>query len=345
MIFALTFLLMLFAPGNSWLFFSILIFSYPHIKVTKDIPQKLFLAWMAVAFIACIFSQYKAMAFFGNSLRMEGFLTWLLIARLAWLYWETQENFDFLLIVLIVAIIIFFGWSLLNHKAVLVKMSMAGLAAVAISIMWAWMPSSAILYLPLVIFSDSRAAVIGAIGGITVHTVLKHRKAIVRKWRGIAMISVGVLVLIAISPVGRHFRSFSIDRAGAGARTHWIIESVRGASFIGHGLDTQSNYLTQKKGDEVDRAGGRSVLIIADRAHNIIFDTLLTTGIVGLLVLLLIFGSALGMAINYPSNRNLIAISGISAWAIVGLMNPQGISAHILATVCLIGMTRKSEDE
>lgn len=337
MIFFFTLFLMLLAPANVLIFCAVLMLGCPHLAPRLYKPQRFFILWLIWAFYGCISSQYPIPAFMGNLIRGEGWLTWLVIGRLAWHYWATQEDFDSLAWCSLVSMF-FIGmlWLLVGYNP-LSDINLASFSTLVAVLLWTVRPELAVLALPFIVLSNNRTAIFATVVGIGVYELLG--KSLLNSLHRLALIVIAVMLIVPFTPIAQKIKSFNLESVGLGTRANLIMQSSelwKQQPVKGFGLDVISAYLKNSFG--VIAPNGKPGQ--ADRTHNIMYDLILQTGWVGYLLALLSFGSAMGFALKHRCERNAVCAALICAWVAFNFINPTGPAAHVLAMIGIFGMVK-----
>lgn len=327
----------------------------------------LFIAWVVWCSIGVFFSEFPSYAFYGfYPYRGEGIITLLILTCFAFTYWQTFNTIKELGIILLVsALLIMFGhlfiviywrgdFGTVEHakiwfeKFFISGVGIGSLMSTGFPILSSVFPWLFMISIIPIIDSTCRSALF-AFACLTPILAWRYYKSLITV-KGVAITWAFVCLLLFTSPIW--FKLFHIEQklaqipnisrnldANYGARPQWILQAnslSRSLPLTGFGLDTLSEYLRDPKGQE-----WRSYFI-SDRTHNIAYDIILMTGWLGYTILLLSFGYALAVAINYPSNQNFLCICSVIGWIIFGLFNPHGTLGNIVALIALFGI-RKEE--
>jgi len=102
-------------------------------------------------------------AFVGNILRGEGWFLWLVVARLGWYYWATQEDFDWLCASAIMCMMVMWLFRAMFHHNVIGNATLGAFSAMAFVLLWCMAPDISILALPTMIMAGNRTSVLAAV--------------------------------------------------------------------------------------------------------------------------------------------------------------------------------------
>jgi hypothetical protein len=94
MIFPLLLFAVLFAPGNTFVFSSLGMFLVPHKKPKWDLPATFLVLWIIWTCIGIFMSEHHGISFYGSMGRQQGWVVWLICARLAYVYWGAFEDLE-----------------------------------------------------------------------------------------------------------------------------------------------------------------------------------------------------------------------------------------------------------
>lgn len=320
-------------PGNL-LWFALALMLFSRNKTMKwEPPAKFFMVWLVWALISCLCSEHRMVALFGSMIRMEGFVMWVIIARLAWAYWSSKNAMSGLIFPMTVMFLIYIAASMYFKMTFIHWAAVASFGAMFSVIVWEYSPWAIALILPFILVSQCRGGLIAAFCGIMVNVLMKNFK---RAWWFLA-IAVCALVISQFMPIGQKIRHMNIETLGNGSRSHWIMQSsevVKRFPLTGCGLDNEFFYLTN---------GPRQLDGVPDKTHNIFMDMLMMTGWVGYTLFLFSIGSAIGIAIKFPSRENIVCLSVLATWLIFGLLNPCGSAAHAIAVISIFGIRRPDD--
>jgi len=342
-------------PGCLMMAATLMLFVVGTDSVYKNVHHRLFIVWLGWAFVCGLLSQHVEMAIYGYAWRMEGWLTWLILARLAWMYWEQMRDLRFITFMAVLGLGIVaaasLDWVAKWHNWFRdfsePRIALGGFIGMAGVLLWIRNRFLVLLTIPFLFMADSRSCVLGMIAGILVWEIseaIRKKKTDTGEALSWLIVICGVIVLLC--PLAFKFTRIDPATLGTGARAQWALQAqwlIKQHPIKGYGLDTLATVLwpPSGRGHELAHQGGKLVDAICDKTHNIILDILLMTGWPGLILCLLTFGSALGTAWLFPTASNRACISGMIAWIVMGLVNPQGIPAHFLMLVCLIGINEQ----
>ncbi len=311
------------------------------VKYTSN--HRLFLVWMVWITICCVFSAYPYISFIGYHLRVEGLLTWVVMAALAYFYWTVFET-HLPMIGLCAGILILslFGLTFLPQEQFYLigftPVALASICCVFSVLLWSASPPLVLLMIPLLIYSNSRSAVIGSMAGIGLFILMKSAN-----WKKILLYSSSALIAMAIliqfTPLKAKFANIKPSAIGKGARAHWIKEGAKMTLTLpvtGLGLDTLGKYLT-----EAPDADYRHVHAICDKTHFFLLDIILMTGWIGFLIFLFMAYSSIKTTLAYQSDRNITCLCVMAAWAVFGCFNPQGCYSTMLAIWAFMGVRKE----
>lgn len=322
----------------------------------------LFIAWIAWATLGTIFSEYPEMSFYGFiPYRVEGLLTWVIITCFGVLYWKVYNNLrpiaytclTMLLGLIIGYFLIVSRWKghfgHIEHATIyfqrffIPEVAIGSFAATCAPLLGIIFPLLPIFASIPIVLSASRSGLVSIVlwSAYPCYLWIKEHMTL-QRFMGLLC---ALALMLLTSPLW--FRYFhvadklskipSIESVGLGARGHWIME----AGFLserlplqGYGLDTLSNYLTPPSNEEYKNLK----TFIADKTHNIMFDILLETGWIGLTLILLCLGYAIGVCIKYPNQQNMACIYVIGSFITFGMANPNALLAQIVAVIALFGI-------
>ncbi len=335
----------LFAPGNTFMFSALVMFCAPHMKVKWDLPQRLFVLFLVVSFIGVLASKYHGIAFFGSQFRSQGWIAWLICARIACLYWGCFDslepvNFWSLLYGAIFLAICFVMMGLLHVKSESIHDSMVGSYFAIVAVMlWAFTPSASILAMVPVLISGERSGFFAFAIGILTYSLFRKGLWTKRRLRAAGVGLLMTAILIPFTPLKEKLFHMELSSIGHGARAHWMMEGEKLATHwapFGFGFDSQEFYLTKPQG-ALQPSG------VPDRCHNVAWDIILMNGWLGYTICLLILGSVIGITVKHPHSMNVTCLSGLMAWVAFGFFNPYGTASNVLMLICLFGIHRKHE--
>ena len=224
-----------------------------------------------------------------------------------------------------------------------------------------------LLQLAAIVFTQSRGPMLGMVVEVFVFVLLI---AVLRRQRRWALAGVGVAALIAAlllalnvpGPVGDLLRRLPYatrfgELAGAGAQTvqsralAWetVLNAMRAEParlVLGYGPETMKSVLTRFMPAELWVLQGGGEYGTFDRAHNALFDALYSSGVVGAVVFLLLYGVIFHQVLRWlglvRSRREAGALLGLLiGGAVLGLLIPWlWLGKPVLAGVGVpLGMT------
>lgn len=360
-------ILVLFFPGNLILFACALLLCGGLRDLPKlELPQFLFLAWMAWAFVGCCVSGNHLVALIGNVNRMEGWVFWFLCAFAARLFAQEQERAMMLPYLILLSL---WPWAILHFKGILILPGVVdgGYGVMAGAILASIHPVASLIGLvPIVLVTEGmRSAAVAFVGAMATYAAFSWRL------RPAALAILFALGLFAFTKVGAKMKTIHGDSIGSGTRTQLMLQVSRIAAgdgyykqpegvrrividgkptwqererliptpwwrpFIGVGMDMGKFYLEQGAGKT--QPANRIPL----EPHSVLFDILLKTGWVGLTLALLCFGSCLGAVWNFRSTQNIMFLSMIVGWAVMGMFNPQGWFTHLMMVTAVFNVRTK----
>lgn len=300
--------------------------------------------WLAVG---VVYSEHPALAMQGHWWRWEGFITWLVLGVLAVRVWQ-QEGIGgsewkwegtlncvratVCVLVVVVTVLAFTMKPEFFSAQIMPKMAVGGFAAMAGVLLASWHPVWLLSVIPLVVYSQCRASVVAILVGVWVFLFMDH-PTVPRSWRKVHVITILVAVCILSCCLAPKFLTANPSSVGTGPRAQWIIQAgelSHRLPLTGFGLDTQGYYLQS--------AGEHGAL--ADRVHNVLFDVLLQTGWIGVTLAMLMVGAAVGLTVFVPTPHNRACLAVVAAWIVYGMFNPQGIPAHALMLIALLGIRK-----
>lgn len=262
---------------------------------------------------------------------------WIIMARLAWLYWEWAESeYPLLLSMLGVDIFLFVFFATWVAPA-----AVGGFNSVMACWSLAVSPWMAAFFAMIGMVSGMRSAWAAIAVGFFTYLLLKRK---ISKKLIVLMAIASIYVLYSSSVMLDKWSKTNIHSFGMGARTDWILQiekfwkneiylegdKIPGLRpLIGYGFESQGYLLVNPK-KAMSPEGA------PDRAHNVVYDLILQTGFVGFTLALLAFGSALGMTLKNRENAG--KFSAIVAWIVYGFFNPQSAIAHTLMLTALCGI-------
>lgn len=313
-------------------------------KATRE-PGKLLFVWFLWAVFCSYNSDNFALALYGYSKRWEGLTTWALAISFAWLFWRTStvNRLIVTLLSIMAVCLLFMLWKPDSYKYLISgNIMIAGFVSVASCLLMSQHPLLICTSLPFIYLTQNRSLLCGVIlGGL--NYLLINRKLIARKqWARIAALALG-MILLAYPKLSK----VDLSSLGTGARTQFVAQSVDFITMkplMGYGIDTQSELFRPITGPMIelqakqvgDRVMKRPLSI--DRAHNIVLDILLQTGLVGLTIILFIVTRMTYRTFNNPSKVNTACLCGLAGFLGFSLFNPTGIPAIFLACLCIMGI-------
>lgn len=326
-------------PGNILLFALLTMFMVNNKNLKLDVPQKIFIGLMGWIFVGCLFSNNILVALVGFVLRSEGFVIWLIMARIAYLVWKDEYSFCQVCLgiatsfVICMTIGVFFPKYPINHLA------LGGYSAIGFVYLWSIYPEASVLAVPTLIMAGSRASLASMATGVIVCFLLKVKT--MKTVKIAVVISVVMAVAIYFSPFGQKIKNLNLNVLGSGCRSELIMQADKldhRLPIFGIGLDSMYQYLTPPASKTFQENS------IIDKTHNIAYDIILQTGWIGYTACLMIFGACIWITINYRTESNVSCLSAMSAWIVFGMINPQGCPAHLLMLIALFGI-RRGKDE
>ncbi len=181
----------------------------------------------------------------------------------------------------------------------------------------------------------SRAAWLGtfAAGGVLCLTIIwqrgRRRLAVIAACAGFLALLGGVAALPFIPGL-----TGSIGARGVIWRASWPLVTAR--PILGYGPETFGQVFTTVFPPELVYLQGRAVIV--DRAHNLILDTLASTGIVGLLAYAALIGATLAQGVRtllHSPDRQTRAIVTAGLAAVIGYLVETQFSFAVTTTATL----------
>ncbi len=304
----------------------------------------MFLVWMAWILICCWFSDYRYISMVGYHLRVEGLLTWIVMASLAYFYWVTFAERDAMSILcLVVMLLTVTGLNILStdmfNLIAFTPVALGSICCVMFILFWSVSPAASILVVPFFIASNSRSAIVASIVAVAVYSLLKSKDA--KKLTIYATLALLIIsAVIYCTPLKQKFSNIKVGSIGTGARSHWIKEGAKQSLHLpitGYGLDVLANYLTPAPTSEYRQRNAN-----CDKTHFLVMDILLMTGWIGLGIFSVMAWYALKTAYYYRSDHNITCFSVLVAWFVFGMFNPTGMYSTMIAIWAFIGL-RKHE--
>lgn len=298
------------------------LFVYPKRRLAWSVGRALVAAWLAWALVSVFFSDTPAQAFYGTEGRVEGWLTWVLLARVAWQQWETTPLIGVLGIVSLVAGLFF---------PVLLTPIAAGALAATVAGLFANTPWLAAACLVPAGIAGSRAGILAGCLALLAVAAAK------RQWRRILWASALVVCTLVLTPVGKKFLTLDPSTMGNGARSQlasWSIGKVMQSPWVGYGMDSAPMHLPSANVAQPKAA--------YDRSHFGPMDMALQVGLPGLALLLMASGWVAACAWKRPTDRNAACLGAVVAWWAFGCFNPQGIPAGLVFLTALAGAEERA---
>jgi len=309
-------------------------------KLNFELPQYLFLAWLAWAAICCFSSDHVQLAVNGFHLRLEGLITYVLLATYAVYYWWIFRNISALRWFLAVALVIIpLLYMFLPQRTfqivVMTEIAMAAMASLGAVLLWGLTPSTILIALLAIVLSANRTACVSMFSGIVVYFILQK----MRFKREIILIVLVIACILPFTQLARRFSDINFETLGTGARTQWLVQAFKLSQdrpILGYGLDTLSLYLKPATGPTQEAA------VLTDKVHNIAFDIILQTGYPGFLLAFACLVSAIFITYKHRTEQNIACLAVVIAWLAFGMLNPHGILGHLVMIVSLFGIKRTS---
>ncbi len=314
----------------------------PNLKKIKFQPlHYLFFAWLAWAFVCSLCSDHTQISLLGYHLRMEGFLTYLVMSCLAVIYWGTHDQIGILKVycmgILLITITLFGMFSLGQFNNIAFSnVSMASLIAVIGVILYSIQPIETIIIIPFLFICNNRSAIISLVLGLACYILLKH--GLKRILKPLMYFSAVIMIIVMCSPLLIKVKSFHLDTLGHGARTQWARQAIKMSTRLpltGYGLDTLSMYLKPANG------GFYEIGAKCDKTHNIGLDCVLMLGWLGFGLSLFMLLGAFRVTWLNRTDQNIMCFSVIVAWLAFNMFNPSGIYSTVIAMICFLGIKEK----
>jgi hypothetical protein len=329
-------------------------------KVKTSSVQWLFgvlLAWMFLSSSICDNNMIASTGYWN---RMEGFITWFILAVLAWAYWTVAEGNNefelfklpwnltgfsqlFLLVLLsFITIIILdiFVWPIQSYGFSLNIMpnnALAGFASIAFILLYAYHPVASLPAIMLVLSTSNRTAILVLFTGLICYYALTAYKKLLKT---LAISCLIAFTIIPFTGVYNRIAHLSGNNFGIGARSQWVLqgsELTKSVPVTGYGLDTLSRYLKPVKGAYQHKGA------IVDRTHFLPIDMILQLGWIGYYIVLAILGCAVHIVLQNRTKQNVICLSLIVSWIVFNCFNPCGIYGHLMMLIGLMGI--RSQDQ
>jgi hypothetical protein len=309
-----------------------------------QLPQILFLVWMAWAALGCFTSDWPLISIEGLWMRCEGLLTWVILLSLGYFYWTVFETiyplalilFGFCMVTMPIMAIMFHPKF---QTYILTDMAMSSIMSMTIALFFACNPVLVVIPMIMMYHLGNRTAFFAPIIGC-ISLCAMCPSTFVKRWRVFALALGIIIVGILLSPARERLMKVNLFELGGGCRGQWIVragELSKALPLTGFGLDTQSRYLGKANAVTMEPDA------VSDRVHNIILDILLQTGWTGLTIWLLCLGACVGYTVIYGGIQNRICLALIVTWFTFGLINPQGIFAHAILCIAIMGIRRPWE--
>ncbi len=342
-LYCLAFLALIFSP--SWGFNSLLCKTFicallllliPDLKpITLTPARKLFLVFAAWFAVCCVFSESPAISIHGFYLRFEGFISYAVLGSLAFIYWMKSSELTMLRTLLVFSLILIPVLHVFYEMSVMPLVALGAFAAVSAVLLYVADPSLIIFAVPALLLANSRSALVAVVVGISCSYIFEKRNVFKSK-----VLWVSAALFCAVLPFTELSQKLkALEVTGKGARAHWMLEASREASHLpltGIGPDMIWKKLTPASAEF--RQMEKDLVSIPDRTHNIAFDLILQTGWIGYFLSLLCFGLAVGLAVKFPTRRNVASLCALVAYAAFASINPPGLCATAIAITCFLGM-------
>jgi hypothetical protein len=364
--FSLAFLALIFIPGLTSNFLVNKLFGCaailcllikPGFKVKYCNVQYLFVIWLVWTFLGANLAENNSIASTGYWGRMEGFLTWALLACMAWTYWactEKETTFELfklpvtmrgldliftcsLLVFTALITIIMFFWpvqSIAFYTNIMPDNALAGFASIGSVLLFAYTPIAAIPSILAALCSENRTVLISIFVGISSFYFLTNFK---KSMKTIAIVLLVVCAVVPFTNIGHRISTLNVDVMGIGSRSQWVLQGsdlARSVPVTGYGLDTLSRYLKPAKGEYVHRD------VVVDRTHFLPIDLILQTGWLGYYLVLAMLACAIHVTLKYKTKQNIICLSVIVAWIAFNCINPSGVYGHLLMLIAIFGIRK-----
>lgn len=305
----------------------------------------LLIGWLVWCGICCWNSAYPVLSWVGYHLRVEGFLTWIVMASLAYFYWRVTltETFMQLGCALTLLLTLILNNVLSDEQFQLIAftpVALGSLCAVMAVTLYSIGPWMTVFIIPFIALSNNRSGLIAAIASLMVFIALRTGFKRFLRIGGVFALLAGLIVIC--SPLKTKFAHISPSSMGSGARPQWILQAEdlsMALPVTGFGLDTLSKYL--KPVASLDKYGSTPV---ADKTHYLPYDIILMTGWIGYALFLAMAGVAVWIGITYRTERNVLCLSILTGWFVFGLFNPQGCYSTFIAIWAVFGL-REGESE
>lgn len=332
----ITLLLVLCLPGAMTLCATTALFVRPRLPIDWSIGRVFLVAFMGWMVVATVCSPWWETSLYGSDQRVEGLLTWLVLARIAWLLWETGDvgyiGVAAIFSLAIIAILYTFSVQILTPVA------FGALCAVVAGLFAVNLPWLSVLCVVGAACVGSRAGVLAALVGMGAAWVMAGNPS--RRLKTLAAFALPLAVALAFTPVAQKTASLNLSTLGSGARSQMVAKCATltyKRPLVGYGMDVGSEVLT-RPGENVAQIGA-----VYDKVHFGPLDLVLQVGWIGLTFLLLSTGWVVGCAVKLKSSANMACFGAVIAWWAFGLLNPQGIPATMLFLACLVGAKARAE--
>lgn len=193
--------------------------------------------------------------------------------------------------------------------------------------------------LACLLMTGARAAWLGALaaGGVLILAAAWHRghRRLAVVGGGVDLVGLGLgLVVLALFPE----LEGSLGARTAIWRATWPLVAAR--PLLGYGPETFAQVFTGVFPPELVYLQGRGVLV--DRAHNLVLDTLASTGVLGLLAYAALVGTALAAGLRafvQARDRSVRVVLAAGLAAVVGHLVETQLSFSVTTTATLFWLT------
>lgn len=324
------FLTLLLLPGNAILHLGCLIFARPG-RLTMTASRSVLVGIIGWAFLCSVFALSPWTAILGSMVRMQGWIFWLLMLRAAWIYWSRTTSIAAMELTLVTACLLLVFLSVTFGKPFATAIAMAAFASTAAPVLFSRNPFFLAFVVPVMSLAQNRTAILAAGVGCLAVTVANPT----RKLRAV-IVGVGIILLAALAtPAIRHkFGAIDLATMGNGTRCQWILQSadvMKQHPWLGVGPDNILFVLENPVA--IFMPDG-----VADRSHNLFFDTAMQLGWPGLSACLLVLCLNIHDTLRNPTRQNRAMLGVLIAYITFGLFNPHSLASHFLAIFSATGI-------
>ena len=293
-----------------------LLLATPKWRHSWALPSAYFCGWLAFAVIGGCFSDSWYWHIYGDYLRYEGTVTWVLLTCMAALYWRLRRNSARLELACVIVLLLQTCAIIYNSDAAdfimgETRIAVAAFACVAGVLLYASHPAMLLFAAVPLAWGCNRGALAAVVVGVTVYHVLTMKSLpSSRQLLGIAAIMTALTIPLTA-------KLMATKVTGIGPRSQWMLQAsaiASGCPVAGFGFDSQIDYLTNPIGPNSESLAHPGSTFKSDRCHNIAFDMILQTGWVGYTLLLLSFGAAIGITYHARTGMNAALLASLAAF-------------------------------